>query len=91
MKTLNVLIQNSKGRSLADMQLSLSYNKFNLIDVIEKLTLISGHFTGQQREDFLSWLVRIITDLENDNVIVSTYKIAIGGDTEKVVTLSIDY
>ncbi len=91
MKTLNVMIQNSKGRSLADMQLSLSYNKFNLIDVIEKLTLISGHFTGQQREDFLSWLVRIITDLENDNVIVSTYKIAIGGDTEKVVTLSIDY
>ncbi len=85
------MIQNSKGRSLADMQLSLSYNKFNLIDVIEKLTLISGHFTGQQREDFLSWLVRIITDLENDNVIVSTYKIAIGGDTEKVVTLSIDY
>ncbi len=85
------MIQNSKGRSLADMQLSLSYNKFNLIDVIEKLTLISGHFTGQQREDFLSWLVRIITDLENDNVIVSTYKIAIGGDTEKVVTLSVDY
>jgi hypothetical protein len=90
MKTLNVSIQNGKGRNLADMQLSLNYNKFNLIGVIESLTLISGHFTGQQRKDFLKWLDRTITDLSNDLVLYSTYKITMD-DSLKVITLSIDY
>ena len=90
MKTLNVLIQNGKGRNLADMQLSAAYGIDLLVDTIEGLTLKGYEFSIGIRAGLLEWLEDTIASLEDGDLRSDTHKIAIDEDTRRVITLAVD-
>ena len=90
MKTLNILIQNSKGNTLAELNLSFTYGGYIITDIIESLTLKGYAFYPATRADLLEWVGRTITNLESGDVLVSTYKLKIdSGDARRVITMSI--
>ncbi len=91
MKTLNVLIQNSKGRSLAALQISFAYGMDLLVDTIETLTLKGYEFDISTREALLEWLDYTISSLEDGDTQEDTHKLSIDEDTGRIITLSIAY
>ena len=86
MKRLNVLIQNSINHTIAELQLSMTYDVDLLSDTIEGLILVSGYFTGEERAGLLEWLTRTIEGLADGTVGFSIYQV--GG---RSITLGVSH
>ncbi len=75
MKTLNVLIQNSKGNTSAELQTVFIYGVDQLASIIEGLVLPQGTFTERELLEFKRWLYDIIVKLEDGDLTDTTYTI----------------
>jgi hypothetical protein len=71
MKRLNVLIQNSKKNTSAELQVSFIYGVPVLVEIVESLTLPEGVFTSRDLVDLRSWLIDAIVKIE-DKVLTDT-------------------
>ena len=75
MKTLNVMIQNSKGKTSAELQLSFLYGVDLISETIAGLTLAQGDFNNRDLNELSVWLGETIVKLEDGDLIDTNYTI----------------